>query len=235
MGLSYLQRGEGRDLLMLHGYLSSKESFYPQIAYFSRFYRVTAIDFPGMGGADALTEPYSVSDYADWTARALGLLHLEKPLVLAHSFGGRVTLKLLSRGDIFERAAIVGCAGIVPKRTVRYRLRVKSYRLVKKIAPRFAEAHFGSEEYRALSPVMRESYKKIVNEDLREDAAKIRRPVLFLCGDRDRETPLSSARILNGAVRGSRLVILKGCGHFAHLDDPLAVQLAVEEFYNANE
>ena len=45
--ISYIRRGEGKDLVLLHGYLSSKESFYPQISYFSRFFRVTALDFPG--------------------------------------------------------------------------------------------------------------------------------------------------------------------------------------------
>lgn len=233
MKLSYLQRGTGKDLVMLHGYLASKESFYPQIEYFSRFYRVTALDFPGMGGAEALTEPFSVGDYAAWTHRALGELGITFPHILAHSFGGRVALKLLSRGEAIDRAVLTGCAGIVPRRGVKYRLRVGSYRLVKRIAPALAERKFGSPEYRTLSPVMRESYKKIVNEDLREDAKRITRPVLFVYGERDRETPVSTAKILHACVEGSRLLILEHCGHFAHLDDPLAFQLAAEEFYNA--
>ena len=234
MKLSYLQRGEGRDLVMLHGYLSMKESFYPQIEYFSKFYRVTALDFPGMGGAEALTSAFSVGDYADWTLQALSDLGIAEPLVLAHSFGGRVTLKILSRGPYFDRAAIVGCAGIVKKRGFCYRARVRTYRIVKKIAPKFAESRFGSGEYRTLSPLMRESYKKIVNEDLRQDARKIGRPVLFLNGSKDEETPGAGAKILHGCVKDSKLVIIENCGHFAHLEDPLAVQLAVEEFYNAD-
>ncbi len=219
---------------MLHGYLSSKESFFPQIEYFSKFYRVTALDFAGMGGADALEEPFSVGDYADWTLSALAELKIEFPLVLTHSFGGRVALKILSRGDYFDRAALIGCAGIVKKRTLSYRLRVGTYRVVKKIAPKYAEAHFGSPEYRTLSPVMRESYKKIVNEDLREDAKKIARPVLFVNGTRDSETPLSSVRLLQSCVKGSKMAEVEGGGHFVHLEDPLAVQLAVEEFFYAD-
>ena len=61
MRLSYITKGEGEDLVLLHGYLSSKESFYPQISYFSAFYRVTALDFPGMGGAEPLEAPWSVA------------------------------------------------------------------------------------------------------------------------------------------------------------------------------
>ena len=64
------------------------------------------------------------------------------------------------------------------------------------------------------------------------DAGRIARPVLFLYGDRDRETPLASGELLHAAVRGSELKVLPGCGHFAFLDDPLAFRLAAEEFYH---
>jgi len=227
----FLQCGEGKDLVFLHGYLASKESFLPQIEYFSRFYRVTAPDFPGFGQSAPLQTAYSVGDYADWLTAFLRERHIEFPNVIAHSFGGRVAVKCLSRGDCFDKTVLCGCAGIVPKRSFLYRLRVGSYRAVKKLAPRYAERHFGSAEYRSLSPIMKESYKKIVNEDLRQDACRIARPVLFLNGSDDGETPLSSIEIYHNCVKGSKLTVLKGCGHFAFLDDPLAFQLAAEEFF----
>lgn len=226
-----VQHGRGKDLIFLHGYLSSKESFYPQIEYFSKFYRVTAFDFPGFGEAEPLESAYSVGDYADWTENFLKELRIENPYVIAHSFGGRVAVKCLSRKNLFERAVLCGCAGIIPKRGLRYRFKVGSYRLIKKIAPRYAEKKFGSAEYRTLSPVMKESYKKIVNEDLRNDAEKIRIPVLFINGEEDRETPLSSIRVYERAIAGSRIEVLRSAGHFVHLDNPLAFNLAAEEFF----
>lgn len=231
MNVSYLRKGEGKDLVFLHGYLASKESFYPQIEYFSRYYRITAFDFPGFGQSGALPAAWSVGDYADWTAEFLEKLGVKFPYAIAHSFGGRVAVKCLSRGDVFDRAVLCGCAGIVPKRTLRYKTRVRTYKIVKKFAPRYAEKHFGSAEYRTLSPVMRESYKKIVNEDLREDAKRISRPVLFVNGEHDTAAPVSSAEIFLSCVKNGRLQVLSGCGHFAHLDDPLAFNLAAEEFF----
>ena len=217
--------------MFLHGYLSSKESFYPQIGYFSRHFRVTAPDLPGFGGSELIPAAWSVGEYADWLEGFLKERGIAFPCVIAHSFGGRVAIKCLARG-LIDRAVLTGCAGIVKRRTLSYHLKVKSYRLVKKFAPRFAEAKFGSAEYRSLSPLMRESYKKIVNEDLREEAKRIARPVLYLNGERDRETPLSSVKILHECTAGSRLAVLKGCGHFAHLDEPLLFNLAAEEFLN---
>ena len=217
--------------MFLHGYLSSKESFYPQINYFSRRFRVTAPDLPGFGGSDRIPAAWSVGEYADWLEGFLKERGIVFPCVIAHSFGGRVALKCLARG-LIDRAVLTGCAGIVKRRTLSYHLKVKSYRLVKKFAPRFAEAKFGSAEYRSLSPLMRESYKKIVNEDLREEAKRIARPVLYLNGERDKETPLSSVKILHECTAGSQLAVLKGCGHFAHLEEPLLFDLAAEEFLN---
>ena len=229
MNIAYLRRGEGKDLVFLHGYLSCKESFYPQIGYFSRHFRVTAPDFPGFGKSDRIPAAWSVGDYADWLEGFFKEQGIVFPYVIAHSFGGRVALKCLARG-LIDRAVLTGCAGIVKKRTMAYRIRVGGYRLVKRVSPRFAEAHFGSREYRSLSPLMRESYKKIVNEDLREEAGRIARPVLYLYGERDKETPLSSGRILHECTAGSKLAVFKGCGHFAHLEEPLLFNLAAEEF-----
>ena len=226
-----MQQGEGKDLVFLHGYLSSKESFYPQINYFSRHFRVTAPDLPGFGGSELIPAAWSVGEYADWLEGFLKERGIVFPCVIAHSFGGRVAIKCLARG-LIDRAVLTGCAGIVRRRTLSYHLKVKSYRLVRKFAPRFAEAKFGSAEYRSLSPLMRESYKKIVNEDLREEAKRIARPVLYLNGERDRETPLSYVKILHECTAGSQLAVLKGCGHFAHLEEPLLFDLAAEEFLN---
>ena len=230
MKLSYVQRGEGKDLVFLHGYLASKESFYPQISYFSQFYRVTALDFPGFGGAEALPAAWSVKDYADWLVAALEELHIAFPHVVAHSFGGRVAVKCLARGNVFDRAVLTGCAGIVPRRTAGYKLRVRCYRAVRKIAPKYAERHFGSKEYRSLPPLMRESYKKIVNEDLRGDAKQIARPVLFVNGTRDCAVPPASVRVYLSCVPESKVFWMEDCGHFAHLENPLAFNAAAEEF-----
>lgn len=217
--------------MFLHGYLSSKESFLREIEYFSNEYRVTALDFPGMGGAETLKEAWSVDDYADWTQEAAASLGLGEPALMAHSFGGRVALKLLARGKA-SCAVLIGCAGVLPKRGAVYRMKVGAYRFFRHVAPAFAERRFGSEDYKRLSPVMKESFKKIVNEDLCKTASEISRPVLFLNGERDTETPVGDVKKLHACVRGSRMICLKGCGHFAHLDDPLAVRLAAEEFYH---
>ena len=230
-GVSYIREGQGEDLVFLHGYLACKESFAYQIGYFSRFFRVTAFDFPGMGGSAPLSEPWSVGDYAAHAREVLSVLGVGQAKLVAHSFGGRVALRLLSEEPRqFGRALLTGCAGVPPRRGISYALRVKAYRAAKKIAPRFAERRFGSAEYRTLSPVMRESYKKIVNEDLTPCLAGIRVPVLYVFGDKDTATPPYMAEVLHENTAGSGLVYMKGCSHFCFCERPDEFNAIAREF-----
>lgn len=218
-------------MIFLHGYLSSKEAFTAQMEYFSKFYRVTAFDFLGFGDSGGLTSAFSVSDYAAWTKSLLAQLNVEKPHVIAHSFGCRVAVKLAAEDNgFFDKILLTGPAGIVSRRGLAYYVKVKSYRIVKKLAPAFAERHFGSAEYRLLSPIMKESYKKIVNEDLREDASKIKNSTLIVEGKEDKTTPLSEAQVYIQNLQNGRLKIMQG-GHFAFAEHPFVFNLIAEEFF----
>lgn len=214
----------------MHGYLSSKEAFTRQIEYFSRFYRVTALDFVGFGQSAPLREPYSVGEYAAWLYDVTAALRLKRPHVVAHSFGCRVAVKLSSEQEnAFDKMVLTGPAGVVLKRGLGYRVKVGTYRLVKKFAPAFAEKNFGSKEYRTLSPVMKESYKKIVNEDLRDCARRVKNPVLIIEGETDRVTPKKEAEAYRACFPNATLRVVSG-GHFAFVEDSLTFNLLTEEF-----
>lgn len=220
--VSVLRKGEGKDILFLHGYLSCKESFYYQTEFFAAHgFRVTAPDFFGFGNSAALTEAYAVGDYARWLKDFITAARLDRPHIVAHSFGARVAFRLLSEdGSVADRLIVTGGAGLVKPRSPQYMRRVKRYRLVKKFFPAYAEKHFGSAEYRTLSPVMKESYKKIVNEDLRGCAARITNRTLLVYGADDTVTPKDEeGRTFNQLIKGSTLEIIGG-GHFCFCENP---------------
>ncbi len=198
--------------------------------YFSRFYKVTALDFIGFGKSGALKTPFSVSDYARWLFAVMKKLRLTKPSVVAHSFGCRVAVTVAQLyPEAFDKMVLTGPAGIILPRGFKYKSKVKLYRLVKKIAPKFAEKRFGSEEYRTLSPIMKESYKKIVNEDLRERAEQVLNPVLIVEGEEDTTTTIQEAEIYLKSFPNAKLKTMQG-GHFAFAQYPIAFNLTVEEF-----
>lgn len=200
---------------MLHGYMSDSRSFYYQQNFFSNNgFFVTSPDFPGFGSSAPLTAAWSVGDYADWLGDFIAARNLFGAHIMAHSFGARVAIKLLSKGNVAGKVVIVGGAGIVKPRTLSYRVKVVAYRLVRRVAPSFAESRFGSREYRTLPPVMKQSYKKIVNEDLLVDASKIQNDVLLVYGREDGVTPVNDEGIaFHSAICRSVLVTMPG-DHF---------------------
>jgi len=217
-------------LVFFHGYKSDKEAFSAQISYFAKYYRVTAFDFLGFGKSAPISEAFSVSDYAEWTAAVLSKLGVVRPHVVAHSFGCRVAIKLAAKNkEAFDKMILTGPAGVILRRGVGYKSRVFLYRFIKKFAPVFAERRFGSAEYRTLSPIEKESYKKIVNEDLLDDAATIENEVLIVEGREDLTTPKEAAEAYLSRLKKSTMQLIDG-GHFAFAEHPVAFNLLVEEF-----
>lgn len=205
----------------MHGYLSQKESFYYQIEFLSKHFEVIAPDFPAFGASAPIDTAWSVGDYAEWLTRFLKGQNSTCMHVLAHSFGARVAFKALNaRPDIAQSLIITGGAGLVKLRSPEYLKKVKAYRRIKRIFPKFAEKHFGSSEYRTLSPIMRESYKKIVNEDLSDCAASIKCRTYLLYGKDDRVTPPEEeGQTFHNLIAGSRFETMEG-GHFCFSEHP---------------
>lgn len=174
-----------------------------------------APDLPSFGASAKMDFPWSVGDYANWLEKFIDATDLRGAHVVAHSFGARVALKLFSQKPaLCDKLLITGGAGIVKPRTAEYIKKVKRYRRVKKLFPRYAERRFGSEEYRTLSPIMRESYKKIVNEDLKDCAEKIKSETLLIYGRQDTTTPPNEeGETFKKLISNSRLKVIEG-GHF---------------------
>lgn len=230
--MSVARSGEGKDVLLLHGYLSQKNSFYYQIKFLSENgFKVTAPDMPGFGASAPIDYPYSVGDYANWLKDFIAAEGLDRPHIVAHSFGCRVALKLLAKDcAAAEKLVITGGAGIVKPRSRQYIRRVKRYRRVKKLFPKYAERHFGSEEYRTLPPVMKESYKLIVNEDLRGCASLVKNKTLLIYGGGDGVTPpAEEGEIFKSLIADSELKIIDG-GHFCFCENPDGFNNLLREF-----
>ncbi|MDE7330348.1 MAG: alpha/beta hydrolase [Clostridia bacterium] len=219
--------------MLLHGYGSKKESFYYQTEFLKNYFKVTAPDFPCFGASESTDTAWSVGDYALWLEKFIVKAGLSCPHIIAHSFGARVIIKLLSyNGGLCGRLVITGGAGIVKPRSPAYMRQVRAYRRVKKLFPKYAERHFGSAEYRALSPIMRESYKKIVNEDLRGCAEKIKNQTLLIYGREDTVTPpTEEGEAFNGLIQNSRLEIMEG-GHFCFSQNPEVFNHKIINFFN---
>jgi pimeloyl-ACP methyl ester carboxylesterase len=247
----YRVTGQGPDVLLLHGWGGSIESFTPVIQGLAPQYRTIAIDFPGHGQSDLPPSPWRVSDFLTCTLELMDRLELAKPHILSHSFGGRVTIKLASAHP--HRAGkplMAAAAGLPPKRTLAQKFRraagatagrmqgvARSVpgtgRMVDALSRRLYSA-LASRDYKNAGE-LRETLKYVLAEDLTALVPSVRSKVLLVWGDQDQETPLSIGEKLHELLPESELVVFPGAGHFPYLDQQHKFLLLAQRFFREDD
>ncbi|MBN2253872.1 MAG: alpha/beta hydrolase, partial [Kosmotogaceae bacterium] len=87
--------GEGKPILMIHGFPGSHVEFQELAELLSANRRIYIIDLPGFGLSTASNKgDYSVKGYADLTADLMDLLNIEKADIIGHSLGGEIALNI---------------------------------------------------------------------------------------------------------------------------------------------
>ena len=175
--------------------------------------------------------PYSLDDYVSDVKEELLKRGIEKPCVVAHSFGARIVLRLASLdSEFFDKIVLTGAAGLKPKLTFKKAVKRTVFKVLKPFIKKEKLLKFYSKDYLALSNVMRKSFIKIVNNNLDEDSKKIKNPTLLVFGKEDKETPLYMAKRLNKNITNSTLIVIEKAGHFAFIDKPSKFNMEVKEF-----
>ena len=242
--LCYEVQGEGEPVLILHGWGCSKDTVQSITEHIAKTHRAYALDMPGFGETPPPNEVFGIEQYTQVVEKFCRKLNIENPILIGHSFGGRISILFSSRNQT-NKVMLVDAAGIVPKRTLKYHIKVRSYKIYKKLLPLFvgkqeAERRIeerrnrsGSADYRAAQGIMRAIFVKIVNEDLKYVMPKIKAPTLMIWGELDTATPLSDARTMEKLIKGSGVAVMKGCGHYSFLDNPRQFFAIVDAFLNS--
>lgn len=248
--LHYYLLGEGRPLVVLHGWGASGKLMLPLAQSISSMRKCIVPDLPGFGGSEEPSQSWYVDDYADCILALIDELGFETVDILAHSLGGRITLKLCSRqkiSDCFDKVLITGGAGMKPRRSAKFYFKKYFAKLLKMpfaILPEPARSqqldklrktplwkNLGSSDYQQLQGVMRETFVKVVSEYLEPCLPKIDHEILLIWGTNDDTTPLYQAERMNEGLRNSALVTIREAGHYAFLDQPYQFQRIAEAFY----
>ena len=219
----------------MHGYLSDSKIFYKQINYFKKYFEVYLLDLKGFGENENMDYPYSLSDYSKDVETFIKQNNIVGTSVIAHSFGGRIVIDLASKNPkLFSKIVLTGSAGLKPKRKIKYRLKKLIFKFLKIFIKKEKLSCFYSSDYNKLSPIMKESFKKIINEHLDEKLKYIKNKTLIINGELDRETPPYMAKRLNQGIENSTLKFIKGAGHFSFIDKPYEFNREVGEFLLSN-
>lgn len=234
--MNYITIGNKKNpaVVFLHGWGGSIDSWGlipARIAGFG-FYSIV-IDFSGFGDSAEPTNAYFVKDYAEELRELLSQLEITSCVLIGHSFGGRVAIKYSSLyGENVSKLVLVDSAGLKPRRGLTYKLKVWRYKSLKRkvergLKPKQLLNKYGSDDYRSLSPVMKQTFINVVNEDLSHECEKIECDSLIVWGRNDKDTPLNMAKKLKKLIKNSRLEIYDA-GHFSYLE---CMERFIDEIY----
>ena len=236
---SYESLGSGEAVLLLHGWGDTSATFRTLQKSLSKRAQVIALDLPGFGGTEPPQKVWSLDEYTQFVAHFLGKIEAGKlKLLVGHSNGGAIAIHGLATGILHaEKLALLASAGVrgTHKGKIQaIKLFTKAGKVLTMPLPKSMKQTLRRKVYSAVGSDMlvaehlQESFKRVINQDVRAEAAGLRLPTVILYGDQDDATPPSYGRMFHEAISGSTLQILAGAGHFVHLDRPAEVTAALE-------
>lgn len=237
----------GIPVLLLHGWGASIEAMGSIWKFLDaqKKYKIYAIDFPGESNQSSVPPcAWGVPEYGEMVKKFIDEQKISNPNVIAHSFGGRVTIYLASKyQDLFDKIILTDAAGVKPKMTFykfKRKILFKCGKIFLKLftskdkfdekMKEYRDKH-SSSDYKALkSDVMRETFKKVISLDLTPNLKDITRPTLLVWGENDMDTPIYMAEIMKKHIKDVGLVVLKGAKHFSYADNMNEYNMIVDSF-----
>lgn len=237
----YQKIGKGKNLIMLHGWQQDVSSFWGVVDLLKDQFTIYLVDLPGFGRSDNPKKAFSVSDYAEVIKDFISEMKLKNPTLLGHSVGGRIAIKLAAKyPNVLDKLILEDSAGIRPKRDIPKFIFYTLAKIFKYLVPNifnFREkiriSFYKSLESDYLTAgELKETFTKILNEDLTLDLPKIKNETLLVWGEKDPtlEASLKNGKKMYQLIEKSKLVILDGLGHFPHLENPERFAYYVKDF-----
>ncbi len=241
--IEYIEEGKGTPVLLLHGWGSSFDVYKGIIASLKDRCRLVAVNFPGCGKSETMAEPWTLEDYCDFCLQFMEKTGLKDPILIGHSHGGRVILKMAAEKLVNPpKIVLLDSAGLIPKKSFKQKFRAKSFKAIKWALTlpliknhsegllQKARNHYGSADYNAAPEVLRKTLVSLVNTDLRDILPNISASTLLIWGDMDTATPLEDAKLIESLIPDAGLCVLKGTGHYSFCEKPYEAHAILNSF-----
>jgi len=196
------------DLIVLHGWGSNKALMKKYFSQHMDRFRHIYIDLPGFGGSTC-NQVLSTSDYARIVELLMIHLNAQKDIIVGHSFGGKVATLLNPSALV-----LLSSAGIVWSKSLKVRLKIAVFKLLKGLGMAKLRAHFVAEDAKELSEPMYETFKNVVDEDFTYEFKNYGSKALICWGEEDNATPLKSAHKIDELIADSQLKVYSGDHYF---------------------
>ncbi len=215
---------------------TTRELWEPQLAAFTRSFRVLRYEHRGHGASAVPPGPYTMAELARDALDLLDELELERVSWCGLSLGGMVGMWLgacaperLAALVLACTAARVGAPEVYSERAALVRERglepVADAVVARWLTPA-APAALVARLRQVLLATPPEGYagccEALAAWDFRDRLPDVAVPTLVLAGSEDESTPAPDTDLLAERIAGARLVVLEGGGHLANLERPKA-------------
>ncbi len=243
-------------LLFLHGWLMSKESWYPLLNHLPmEFYRAYLVDVRGFGDTDKPPAGYAIEDYARDTIRLIRRWNIQPVTLIGHSFGGAGALFIAAKVRHYVNALVVldtfpgGSAPSVSRTTKRHLQRVEKliYRTPEHRQAEILNRIWMQAFYRVPAPDVvtkqKEAIRKItrhvleqtlhtnLSTDIEHLLPRIHCPTLVIRGEHDRMLASDSEPLQQ--IPGARFAQISSAGHYPMIESPEQVASVIDSFLRA--
>jgi len=246
--IHYQDTGLGEVILLVHGLGSSGEDWRPQIDYFSRDYRVIAVDCRGHGLSEKPDQAYSVELYCQDILSLLNHLDIERFHVVGISMGGMIAFQLgVDEAQRVETMTIINSAPAVPYESYKMKFavffRIACIHLfgMKKLAGIVGKKLFPQADQSDLVDAFRLSYSKIpsgiyiralksfLGWSVIDKVKNLTMPCLIVAADED-YTPVSTKQAYVDLMPSAELVVIENSRHATPIDQPEKLNAVIELF-----
>ncbi len=207
-----------KTLVILHGWGQSSANWQIFTQMLGDI-QVVLIDLPGFGKEPLIDKNWGVPEYAQWAGDRIASLGKNEVVLLGHSFGGRIASLLACENHTWLKGLILyGSPSIYRPTTF-----IKFMGMLAKVAKRLGlrrKKSYNLNLTEADRTGLGEIFRKVVPFDQTSSLGKISVPTLLIWGEKDTEVPLKIACEMKELIPQSKLKIMPGLGHNAHLENP---------------
>lgn len=234
----YQNLGSGQDIILLHGWGQDVSTWWGIAEELSKYGKLWMIDLPGFGRSQ-LHKAFGNKEYAEVIEEFIDRNKIQKPILVGHSLGGRVVIKMAARArHEYAKIILEDAAGIKPRQDGIKPIIYLGAKIFKYLVPNIGTMKqiWRAKFYNSLEAdyvnagVMKGTLTKLLGEDLRGELSKITIETLIIWGEIDRAVPASDGQLMYREISNSRLEVIDGVGHFPHLEERGRFLNYVEDF-----
>lgn len=236
---SYIEKGKGEVLLLLHGLMGALSNWEQVIEEFSPHYRVIIPMLPIYDLPLITTGVKSLSKYVH---KFIKYKELENVTLLGNSLGGHVGLVYcLAHPERVKALVLTGSSGLYENAFGGTFPRRENYEFVKEKVqytfydPAVATKELVDEVYQTINDrnkVIRilAMAKSAIRHNMASELFKIRIPVSLIWGKDDKITPPEVANEFHQLLVNSELHWIDNCGHAAMMERPSEFNVLLKAF-----